>query len=143
MYITNFLLCIFVAFLWSLHPICHKILKNNIDAFYIFILIWLFTSVFMIFILFYYKNHIYSNIVNLTKYELLILLWLGLISVLANYIYFYVIKSDNAYIVSALTYSSPLFTIIIAYLLLNEVISYNAILGILFIIIGASILSFE
>lgn len=143
MYITNFLLCIFVAFLWSLHPICHKILKNNIDAFYIFILIWLFTSIFMIFIIIYYKKHVYHNIINLTKYEIFILLFLGIISVLSNFIYFYVIKNDNAYIVSALTYSSPIFTIMIAYLLLNDIITFNAIIGIIFIIIGAIILSFE
>ena len=139
----NFLLCILVAFLWSLHPICHKILKNKIDVFFIFILIWFFTSIFMILILIYYKDHIYVNLINLTKIELLILTALGLISVLANFIYFYVIKHDNSYIVSAITYCSPLFTIFIAFLILNENFTFNSVIGITLIIVGASILSYE
>ena len=97
----------------------------------------------MILILIYYKDHVYVNLINLTKIELLILTALGLISVLANFIYFYVIKHDNSYIVSAITYCSPLFTIFIAFLILNENFTFNSVIGITLIIVGASILSYE
>jgi transporter family protein len=143
MNLSNFILCIFVAFLWSLQPILHKMLKKNIDVFILFILVWIFTSLFMIIFLFYYKNHIYENIINLTKFELLIFISIGIMCVLANYLYFNIIKIEDSYIVSAITYSSPVFTILVAYLLLQENISISSIIGILLIVVGAVILSFN
>jgi uncharacterized membrane protein len=143
MNLSNFILCIFVAFLWSLQPILHKMLKKNIDVFILFILVWIFTSLFMIFFLFYYKNHIYENIINLTKFEILIFINIGLMCVLANYLYFNIIKIEDSYIVSAIIYSSPLFTILVAYLLLQENISISSVIGILLIFIGTIILSFN
>jgi uncharacterized membrane protein len=143
MNLSNFILCIFVAFLWSLQPILHKMLKKNIDVFILFILVWIFTSLFMIIFLFYYKNHIYENIINLTKFEILIFINIGLMCVLANYLYFNIIKIEDSYIVSAITYSSPLFTILVAYLLLQEHISISSVIGILLIFIGTIILSFN
>ena len=37
MNLSNFILCIFIAFLWSLQPILHKMLKKNIDVFILFL----------------------------------------------------------------------------------------------------------
>ena len=139
----NFFICMFIAFLWSLHPIFHKFLQKKIDVIIMFILVWLSTSFFMIFYVIYNNKHILHNIKTITKYEVAIFFIIGIISVIANYLYFTTIKQSDSYIVAALTYCSPLFTVFIAYILLNEKISLSSVIGIMFIILGATLLSYN
>lgn len=139
----NFFLCIFIAFLWGLHPIFHKFLQKKLDVIIIFIMVWLTTSLFMIFFIIYHNKHIYHNITTITRYEIVIFCIIGIITVIANYLYFKTIKEVDSYIVAALTYSSPLFTVIIAYFLLKEDVTFSSLVGIMFIIFGSVLLCYN
>lgn len=77
---------------------------------------------FMIIFLIYYKNDVFNGLNKITKFEIILTILNGFIAVFASFLYFKVInnKNNNAYIVSALTYSSPLFTVLIAYILLKQ-----------------------
>jgi drug/metabolite transporter (DMT)-like permease len=60
---------------------------------------------------------------------------------LANYLYFKAIQHSSSYVVSALIFSSPMFTFVLAYLLLNESVTWRNGLGVAFIVIGVIILA--
>jgi drug/metabolite transporter (DMT)-like permease len=55
---------------------------------------------------------------------------------LANLLYYNVLRDHESYIVSALIFSSPVFTLLLAYLFLNEKITLMGALGVFFIILG-------
>jgi drug/metabolite transporter (DMT)-like permease len=59
----------------------------------------------------------------------------------ANYLYFYVLKDHESSLISALIYSCPIFTLLLAYLLLNERIDRYGILGIIFVVLGVGFVS--
>jgi drug/metabolite transporter (DMT)-like permease len=51
------------------------------------------------------------------------------------------LKKHDSYIISALIYSSPIFTLLLACLFLNEQITYYGLLGVLFIVVGVGFIS--
>ena len=62
---------------------------------------------------------------------------------LTNILYYYILKSHETSIISALVYSAPAFTVVFAYLFLNEKISLCGFIGILLIIIGTILINID
>jgi drug/metabolite transporter (DMT)-like permease len=60
---------------------------------------------------------------------------------MANMIYYYILKNHDSSIISALIYSSPVFTLIIAHLFLKERLDIYGVSGIFAIIIGVILIS--
>lgn len=57
-------------------------------------------------------------------------------SFVASVIYMYVLRESPSYVVSALIYSSPAFTVLIAYMFLDERISLIGLVGVMLIVAG-------
>ncbi len=55
--------------------------------------------------------------------------------------YYYILKNHESSIISALIYSSPVFTLIIAYIFLKERLDIYGISGIFFMILGVILVS--
>ena len=88
------------------------------------------------------KNIIYKDIYNISKKDILIILFSsGIAAFFGNVLYFNILKNHDSSIISALIYSCPMFTLIIAYLFLKERINTIGILGILFIVLGVICIS--
>jgi drug/metabolite transporter (DMT)-like permease len=62
---------------------------------------------------------------------------------LANLLYFYILKDNDSYIVAALTYSAPVFTLVLAYLFLNERMTVLGVTGVLLIVLGVVAVAFN
>jgi drug/metabolite transporter (DMT)-like permease len=60
---------------------------------------------------------------------------------LANMMYYYILKNHESSIISALVYSSPVFTLIIAYIFLKERLDIYGISGIFLMILGVILVS--
>ena len=60
---------------------------------------------------------------------------------LANIMYYYILKDHELSIISALIYSSPVFTLVIAYLFLKERLDIYGFSGIMAIIVGVILIS--
>jgi drug/metabolite transporter (DMT)-like permease len=85
-----------------------------------------------------------KDLYRLTTKDILLLLFEGVfILFVANVIYYYVLKDNESSIVIALESSTPFFTLIFAYLLLNEKINFNGIIGIILIILGVICISYN
>jgi len=126
-----------ISFFWGIQPIIHKLLLRKINpktmlilnsTVYFFCIIW-FTI--------YNYQEFKTDLKNMDLKSFLIIVFTAVITAfLANMIYFYILKNNDSYIVSALIYSSPVFTLIFAYLFLKEKITKYGLIGVIFIIIG-------
>lgn len=125
------------AFLWGSATIINKKLLTKYNA---ISMMFFSSSIYFLCLLsvvpFQYET-IRGDIARLTNMELLVIfLSATLAGFSANYLYYYVLKSNDSSIVSAVVSTSPLFTLLLAYFLLKEKMTLIAILGIFFIVIG-------
>jgi uncharacterized membrane protein len=92
-----------------------------------------------------YKNEIYEDWMHRMNHRHIAFIAFTAIvcGFLANMLYFYILKRHPSYIVSALIYSSPVFTLVIAYMFLGEYISLMGLLGVLFITTGVICIAFN
>ena len=134
-----------ISMLYGITPILYKyfdIMHPHKTSNYTFLLIS--SSVFfactMVCFLIHHKtitNDLHKLFNNIKA--LLILVISSIISVfVANLLYYYVLQREDtkSYIVSALVFTCPLFTLILSYLFLKEEITKYAITGICFIVVG-------
>jgi drug/metabolite transporter (DMT)-like permease len=61
---------------------------------------------------------------------------------MANLIYFHILKKNNSAIVAALTYSSPIFVLLLSVLFLKEPIHPITVIGILTAVFGVVLISY-
>jgi drug/metabolite transporter (DMT)-like permease len=59
----------------------------------------------------------------------------------ANYLYYQVIRNNTSYIVAALVFSAPFFTVILSYLFLKEELTLLSGLGVFLIVAGVILLA--
>jgi len=90
----------------------------------------------------YLKNDILTDLKKITFRDAVILVCLPIFTVfISNLIYYFILKKHESSLVSALTYSSPAFTLILAYLYLNERLDIYGLSGIFAIIAGVILIS--
>lgn len=74
---------------------------------------------------------------KLTKTNVLLI---GTASILtglvANLLYFFILKKHESYVVSALIYAAPAFTLLLAYFILREKVTGIGCLGVAFVVVG-------
>jgi drug/metabolite transporter (DMT)-like permease len=134
-----------ISFLWGLSPILTKTRMDKID-YEIILLMDIFLYFILIFIYLLYKNkNIKKSILNIDKSTLFITLFAGIFcTFIPGYLYVYCLKeTDNTPIVCAIVGISPLFTLLISYLYLKEKITLSSIIGILLIVLGIVIISYN
>lgn len=95
----------------------------------------------------FYKDIVKNDVKTLkTHTHILILLLLSaFFSVfIANLLYFKVLHKANtkSYIVSSLIFTSPLFTLLLSYLLIKESIKLTAVLGVILVVSGIVVISY-
>lgn len=131
------LVALFIALCWGTLPVAHKSILNHLSP----ITIMLFSAAIYIFLIIIYAsmniNTIYKDIRNITKKDIIIIVLTSAIATfMANVLYYTILKNHESSLISALIYSSPIFTLIIAYIFLKERINTIGIFGILFIVLG-------
>jgi drug/metabolite transporter (DMT)-like permease len=61
----------------------------------------------------------------------------------ANIIFYQLLAQHDSYLVTALTYTSPMFTVVLAWMFLNEQISWVNVLGIVVLIVGILLVCYK
>jgi drug/metabolite transporter (DMT)-like permease len=137
-------IAIFIAFIFGVSPIIHKYIFNTVPSMtpqllFIFggITYFLFTIVYAL----YERQPILDNIKTIPLSTIVIFLVGSSMSFFANYLYFNIISKNASYLVSSLIFISPLFTLALSYLLLNEQITLMSVIGVLFIVSGVIIVA--
>lgn len=134
-----------VALLWGISPIIVKHgLNNNINVntiFFINTLIYIICGGTYALL---YKNDIQDDLTISNSYILLLLTINAFFAIfVANTMYYLLIQKNNTAIVTALAYSSPVFTVILSYFLLKEKLNVETFIGICLVYIGILIISFQ
>ena len=139
---TYILISLFISFLWGSSTVIHKYFVQKLNILTImFISTIVYTACLLLFAAFNQKHLIHDyNIIN--NNDIVIIALTSIITgFFANYLYFYVLKDHESSLISALIYSCPIFTLLLAYLLLNERVDKYGILGIIFVVFGVGFIS--
>lgn len=131
-----------VAFLWGVAPITHKILLSNISpiTFTCISMGIMATCAAIMFIA--CKKQVIKDI---KKCEPNVILYFALATIITSFIpfmiYLYLMKDHPSHIVTAVTYSSPFFTLFLAWFFLKEPITFLGTVGVFLVIAGIICLS--
>uniref|UniRef100_A0A6C0I2T4 EamA domain-containing protein n=1 Tax=viral metagenome TaxID=1070528 RepID=A0A6C0I2T4_9ZZZZ len=133
---------LFIAFLWGLHPI---VIKRLLEKFNYFTILFFTNTVMFTCVLLLCYSNTSSFIDDLSIIDTQDLLTLMIVPIftafIGNYLYYNVLKTHESSIVSALVYSAPVFTLILAHLFTNERLTLHSILGILMVSVGVILIS--
>jgi len=133
---------LFVSLLWGIQPVLHKVLLSKYKPITILIISSFLYFYLIAIVAFVRSGDVKNDLKNMTKRDVLVILSIGLFSgFIGNMLYLYVLKDHNTSIISALIYSSPVFTLIISYLFLKERLNIYGLLGVITIIIGVLLVS--
>ncbi len=120
-------------YLFSIHPIAKETMITS-GAFFYFVCAFIYFLV--------NKEKVIKDVQSLPTRSLIIMACSAVIcGFLANYLYFKAIQKSSSYVVSALIFSSPIFTFAFAYFLLKEEVNVKSALGVLFITLGVILLA--
>lgn len=135
-----------ISFLWGFSPILHKVALREISSHSAMIVGSVFYTVCLVIYAFVFRKVIIHDVGHMTSHPW-IFCYLAFTAIvcgfLTNIIYFSILKKYDSHIISALIYSSPVFTLIMAYLLLQERITVQGFFGVVFITIGVVFIAFN
>jgi drug/metabolite transporter (DMT)-like permease len=139
---TYIILALVISFLWGLQPVIHKHLLNKINPVSIMFLSSAVNFSLIVLLVISRIKEVTADIKKLTPRDIFLIVGISVFAIfMANIIYYYILKDNESSIISALIYSSPVFTLILAYLFLEEKVDSYGVSGILAIIIGIILIS--
>lgn len=135
-------LALIVSFLWGIQTIFHKVLLSKINSHTIMLTTGIANCFYVIIFALYNKTQLTNDIKKIDVTIGFVLLLLPFFTTFsANVIYYYILKKHESSLIAAIINSSPIFTLIFAYLFLNEIIDIYGLMGIISIIIGVILIS--
>ena len=138
---TYIWIALLMSFLWGIQTVIHKHLLNHISGMSIMLYSAIIYTVLTIFISFY-SNAVVKDLKKIDLRIGSILFFTAVFTVfLTNYLYYYILKNHESSLVSALVSSAPVFTVIFAYLFLEEKLSLCGFAGIISIVIGVILIN--
>jgi drug/metabolite transporter (DMT)-like permease len=139
---TYILFALFISFLWGAQPVVHKHLLKKYNAPSMMMFTAIINATLVLILSIYNRDVIYSDLKKITYVDASMIFGVVSLSVfLANIIYYYILKKNESSMISALIYSSPVFTLIIAFLFLKERLDIYGISGIFTIVLGVILLT--
>ena len=137
-------IALLISFLWGLSPIIHKVVLFDVSHHTTMVISSMFYTLCTIGYATYYRKELLQDATKLNRKTIFLLAFTAVVcSFLTNVLYFRILKRYESHIVSALIYSCPVFTLIMAYYLLKERISFQGFLGVAFITIGVICLAYN
>jgi drug/metabolite transporter (DMT)-like permease len=135
------LLSLVTAFCWGVTPVIYKHLLGNIAQSTLIVASALVYCLLALGYFLIYKKRVLTDIANQNSKVLLWVIVANVFVFVGQLIYVHCLHREKSYIVSAITYTSPLFTLLISYYVLKEAVSITAGLGIIFIVAGVILLA--
>ena len=135
---------ILVACMWGYLPVMEKKILQHVSIKTLLVLFGLLYGIVSLIICMYYYKEIYEDIKNKNIFEKIsikALLFMVIFYIVGSLIYYMLLKDHKSHIVVALTYTTPIFTTLFSYLMIQEEITQKSILGIILIVAGGIIVS--
>lgn len=134
---------LFISFIWGITPIVHKYIFSTVKmsphTLIVSGAVLYFTCSMVYFA--HYRKEAMEPLRTITPGTIALMILTAVLGFYANYLYFNVISKNESYLVSALIFSSPFFTLIFAYLFLKEDISLLSALGVGLIVLGVIVIA--
>ena len=138
------LLCILLAFLYSLTPIFQKMALKKIDQKTVIIITGVFFGIFATIYGYYHRDVLMNDINNNFDNELGFIVFMILLSSsLPIYLFYYLLSKHLPAKIAALTSITPMFVLIISYYVFKEKINFYNVIGIFLIIVGVGLLALK
>ena len=135
-------IALFVAFLWGVTPIIHKTLLKTISPNAILILGGTAYYVALLVYAAYNWDTFYAEAKTISWSKII---WISIatliMSFLAKLLYLQLLQKEDSYIVTALTFSAPVVTTILAVSILRERVTLSKLIGVAFIVAGVVVLA--
>ena len=137
-------IALFVSFLWGVVPVIHKFLLHEVH----FSVVLVISSVAYITCAMGFAAYNWKELrprlhyVSATNIAIIVATS-AITGFLANLLYLYILKDNESYIVSALIYSSPVFTLLLAYVVLHERMNVLGVVGVLLIVAGVAAIAYN
>lgn len=140
----NFIIiALFIAFLWGIQPLLQKSLLGDISSHTIMILSNVIFTTCLIIYGYFYREIILDDFKKLESSHWKLLIFSAVIcSFLSTIIYYDLIKHHKTSIITALTYSAPIFTLFLGEYFLQEKVETNAKIGVALVVSGLTIMSY-
>jgi len=138
-------IALFISLLWGTTSVVHKELLTRLDKSTLLVVShFIYALCIIVFIAINYRLLKMEITQKITYRDVGILSFTAAFcGFFANYLYYYVLSKNSSSIITALIYSCPAFTLIIAYFLLNEQVDKYGLLGIFLIVLGVFSISFS
>jgi transporter family protein len=133
-----------VAALWGYVPIIEKKLLEHIFIKTLIVAFGLLYGIVSIILGLIYYKEIKEDLQNkdiFDKVSIKMLTFMIIFYIIGSLIYYILLKDHKSHIVVALTYTTPLFVALFSYLLSQEKITKQSMLGIILIVIGGILVS--
>jgi drug/metabolite transporter (DMT)-like permease len=137
------LLTFLVTFIYGITAIMHKLHLEKCDLNTLFVIYGAVYAIIVLLIAALNFNQIKVDIKRLKPsnyFAIVVTALSGLF--IANYLYLYLLKHHQSFVISALVSAAPLFTLLFAYLYLKETVTPAAVFGVLLIVIGVILLAY-
>lgn len=137
-------IALLISFIWGATPIVHKYIFNSFSYMTAESMLVVGGLLYFVFSMCYFacnRKKVMGPLRQLPMPIIALMFATALIGFLANYLYFNVIGKHASYLVSALIFSSPFFTLILSYLLLKEEITLTSLIAVILIVIGIIMLA--
>jgi len=139
---TYIWIALVISFLFGIQTVIHKHLLNHISGMSVMLYSAIVYTVLIILSAYYTKSVIIKDLKKIDLRISAILFFSAVFTAyLTNVLYYYILKTNDSSIISTLISSSPVFTVIFAYLFLKEKISLYGFIGIISIIIGVILIN--
>lgn len=137
------ILCIFIAIIWGISPIMQKRLLSRVNK-ETMLLVGGFTATVILILMCFKESHKIkedlSKIDFLTFVEISIAMTLGYIGTI---LFLSLLNNHKSYLITAITFTSPVFTAILACLWLQEKINTINVIGILLVVFGVILVAYQ
>jgi len=139
---TYIWIALVISFLFGIQTVIHKHLLNHISGMSVMLYSAIVYTVLIILSAYYTKSVVIKDLKKIDLRISAILFFSAVFTAyLTNVLYYYILKTNDSSIISTLISSSPVFTVIFAYLFLKEKISLYGFIGIISIIIGVILIN--
>lgn len=136
------LVAMFISLMWGISPIIYKHVLKSLDTYSLIALQGAFYIALYTLYLVFMKKHISQKRATFTPK---VIAWVGVAAIfgmiLPTVLFFAILKNHDSHIITALTYSSPMFTLLIAYFILHEKVTLMSFLGVVLIVAGIMCIS--
>lgn len=138
------LITLFIAFIVGLVPILDKVLLKTLSPYTVLAGSGIIYIICMFGFLYYYRKTILSDMKKINYLHILLFAFIAIFgSFIIKILFLNVLKNHHSHIITALVYSAPFFTLLIAYFFLKEDINIYGLIGVLFIILGVIFIAFN